>query len=227
MEEKISRYTKHPGNEKYQKDLIVHIIPELRKTRDFKTLSEWLAFDQGSIKNTILQELEMLLLQMTMTTARVTDLVHVVDNVMSYCFGTVVMVTDETVFAPLQVLAECLVIVYILNSTTSNPELYVQTGVILSRVYTDLDTLTTPTNSTASRQIKTLLHLIEQFSQNRFNRGRLDALFSEPNVEFILTQITEYELHEQFTVAFLLVNMVTYLCFSLKLKFPCKVYNSN
>lgn len=206
MEEKIGQYTQNPCNEQYQKDLVVHIIPELQRAHDVRTLSEWLAFDQSRIKDKILQELEMLIMQMTLSTTDVTDLIHVVENVMRCCLGTV-MGTDD-IFTPLQVLTECMVVMYVLNSGTSNSELYIQTARIFTRVHTELGTLSTLSTNMASKQIKTLLHLIEQFSHKQFKRNRLDSLLSEPDQENILTNLSGYEFHEQFVSVYLLVNMV-------------------
>jgi len=132
---------KNSGFEKYHRDILTRIIPELRKKQDIRNLSEWLHFDNYRIKDKILCEMENLLLNTSSQGMSIQDLICMVDNILNCCFQKLIQ-ADDTLFLPLRVLTLCFVILNILNSRTARTSAYIQIQNISTRTHSDLNTLT-------------------------------------------------------------------------------------
>ncbi|XP_052060779.1 uncharacterized protein LOC127701047 isoform X1 [Mytilus californianus] len=207
MERKLSLYIKNPMFEDYQKDITTRIIPQLRKEQDIRSLSKWLNFDNYRVKEKILCEMEALLISAPLKSSSISDVVHITDNILICCFRKVVE-ADDTMCTPLRVLTSCLVILWVLNSETSNTTAYIQVQNISSRVHGDLNTIKRNSYTTVSGQINTLLELIEFFSEHSFQRNFLDEILTEPNNDKAIKGFSELDHQNKFLYIFVLINMM-------------------
>lgn len=212
MDRKLSLYMNNSGLEKYHKDILTRIIPELRKKQDIRNLSEWLRFDNYKIKDKILCEMENLLLNTSSQEMSIHDLICMVDNILNCCFQKL-MQADDTLFLPLRVLTLCFVILYILNSRTARTSVYIQIQNISTRTHSDLNTLKRNACSMVGGQINLLLSLIEFFSENNFHMGIPDDALSQLSQEIVLKEFIPLDYANKFVYIFLLVNKVNIVLF--------------
>ena len=208
MERKLQLYVKKSNNEEHQKDIVTHIIPELRKTNNVRSLSEWLQFDNHKIKEKLLCEIENLLLKVSPENAGINDIVHIMSNVLSYSFQRTVH-ADEELFLPLRVLTLCFAILQFLNSGTSNSAAHVQVQNISIRVHGELRTVRRNPHSIVYSQVTTLLTIIEYFRDNTFQFGLTEKALSQLNHENVVKEFSALEYSCKLVYIVVLVNSVS------------------
>lgn len=212
MDRKLRLYMKNSRFEKYHRDILTRIIPELRKKQDIRNLSEWLHFDNYKIKDKILCEMENLLLNTSSEGMSIQDLTCMVDNILNCCFQKLIQ-ADDTLFLPLRVLTLCFVILYILNSRTSRSSAYIQIQNISTRTHGDLNTLKRNPCSLAGAQINLLLSLIEFFSENNLHMGIPDDALTQLSQDIVLKEFLPLDYANKFVYIFILLNKVNILFF--------------